>query len=115
MLKLRNNKVLLRFYLFAIVIGAMTSVSCTTRTPEPSLSTEHAAKMEVSTSAFQNGQTIPSEYTADGKDTSPPLSWSGVPQNAKSLVLIVDDPDAPGGTWVHWLLYNLPAETKSLD
>lgn len=64
-------------------------------------------------SAFRQHGEIPSRYTCDGDDVSPPLSWSGVPQGAKSLVLIVDDPDAPDPkaprmTWVHWILYNLP-------
>jgi hypothetical protein len=63
--------------------------------------------------AFRHKARIPVRYTCDGKDVSPPLSWSGVPAQAKGLVLIVDDPDAPDPrsprmTWVHWLLYNLP-------
>ena len=63
--------------------------------------------------AFQHGGEIPRRYTCKGADVSPPLAWSGVPANAKSLVLIVDDPDAPDPaaprmTWVHWVLYNIP-------
>jgi Raf kinase inhibitor-like YbhB/YbcL family protein len=70
--------------------------------------------LELSCPAFKEGGTIPKQYTCSGEDNSPPLSWSGVPVNTKSLVLIVDDPDAPSGTWVHWVLYNIPAEVTSL-
>ena len=65
-------------------------------------------------SAFQEGGMIPADYTCDGKDISPPLSWSGVPEQAVTLALICDDPDAPLGTWVHWVLYNLPASVREL-
>lgn len=67
------------------------------------------------TSAFNNNETIPSEYTCDGKDLAPVLKISGVPQDSKSLALIVDDPDAPMGTWVHWVVYNIPANTTEID
>jgi len=68
----------------------------------------------VKSSAFQNMQAIPSVYTCDGKNISPPLSWSGIPEMAKSLVLIADDPDAPAGTWVHWVVYDIPPAVTSL-
>ena len=71
-------------------------------------------KMEVMTSAFQAGQTIPTKYTCQGVDISPPLQWSGVPAGTKDLALICDDPDAPAGTWVHWVLYNLPVTATDL-
>jgi Raf kinase inhibitor-like YbhB/YbcL family protein len=66
----------------------------------------------------QNGQ-IPSKYTCEGEDVSPPLAWEGVPDGAKSLVLIIDDPDAPDPkapkmVWVHWVVYNIPPNTESL-
>jgi len=75
--------------------------------------------MQLSSSAFEANQAIPQQYTCDGKDVSPPLRWSGVPDNARSLVLIVDDPDAPDPaaprmTWVHWVLYNLPVSCDGL-
>jgi Raf kinase inhibitor-like YbhB/YbcL family protein len=57
---------------------------------------------------------IPSKYTCDGEDISPPLQWDGAPDGTKSIALICDDPDAPMGTFVHWVLYNLPEETKEL-
>jgi hypothetical protein len=68
----------------------------------------------ISSSAFVEGGMIPAKYTCDGQDISPSLSISGIPEKAKSLALISDDPDAPRGTWVHWVLYNLPPDTKEL-
>jgi Raf kinase inhibitor-like YbhB/YbcL family protein len=65
--------------------------------------------MILSSSAFEDNGAIPSEYTCDGVDVSPPLSFSNIPENTKSLALIMDDPDAPMGTWVHWLVWNIPA------
>jgi Raf kinase inhibitor-like YbhB/YbcL family protein len=63
--------------------------------------------MQLTSSAFNEGQPIPERHTCDGENLSPPLKWSGVPPGARSLALIVDDPDAPVGTWVHWVLYDL--------
>jgi Raf kinase inhibitor-like YbhB/YbcL family protein len=71
--------------------------------------------MKLSSSAFENNETIPSEYTCDGADVSPPLSFSNVPKNTKSLALIMDDPDAPMGTWVHWLVWNIPVNTTGFS
>lgn len=71
--------------------------------------------MKLSSSAFQNGNQIPPQYTCDGIDINPPLTIDGVPSGAKSLALIVDDPDAPSGNWVHWLLWNIPADAKNIS
>ena len=76
-------------------------------------------QMQISATAFDDGGEIPRRYTCQGEDRSPELHFSGVPADARSLVLIVDDPDAPDPaapkmTWVHWLLYNLPPTSKSL-
>jgi len=65
-------------------------------------------------SAFKEGKPIPAVYSCDGRDISPPLAWDAPPTATVSLALIVDDPDAPGRTWVHWLLYNLPSDTWEL-
>jgi Raf kinase inhibitor-like YbhB/YbcL family protein len=65
------------------------------------------ADFTLTTSAFDDGQEIPSRHSCEGDDLSPPLSWSGVPQGTRSLALIVDDPDAPGGTFTHWLAWGL--------
>ncbi len=64
--------------------------------------------------AFKNGKPIPPIFTCDGKDISPMLKISGIPKGTKSLVLIMDDPDAPMGTWVHWVVYNIPPQIKKL-
>ena len=79
-----------------------------------SMAAEHSEKstMQISSIAFGEGQSIPAKYTCDEKNISPPLKWSGVPAAAKSLALIADDPDAPGGTWVHWVLYDLPSNVS---
>ena len=70
--------------------------------------------MEIRSSAFDPGSEIPLRHTCDGEDLSPQLSWSGVPEGVESFVLIMDDPDAPPGTWVHWLLYDLPGDVREL-
>ena len=71
--------------------------------------------MELKSSAFATGGMIPTKYTCDGPDVSPPLSWSDVPAAAKSLALIADDPDAPMGTWVHWVAWNIPPNAGGLE
>jgi Raf kinase inhibitor-like YbhB/YbcL family protein len=78
-----------------------------------------AMAMTLNSPAFQQNGHIPSRYTCEGEDVSPPLTWEGVPTGAKSLVLIVDDPDAPDPkapkmVWVHWVVYNIAPDTKSL-
>ena len=76
-------------------------------------------KLELTSTAFQHNDDIPRRYTCEGDDISPPLSWTGAPERAKSFALIVDDPDAPDPaapqrTWVHWVLYNIPADATGL-
>jgi len=69
---------------------------------------------QLTISAFAEGATIPIQYTCDGADRSPALAWSGAPEGTKSFTLIVDDPDAPVGTWNHWLLYDIPATMRDV-
>jgi Raf kinase inhibitor-like YbhB/YbcL family protein len=68
----------------------------------------------IASAAFSNGQPIPSKHTVDGPDVSPPLQWTSPPANTKALVLIGEDPDAFGRTWVHWVLYDIPPATTNL-
>lgn len=72
------------------------------------------SKLTIISPVFENGDPIPVEYSCDGEDISPELIFSGIPDGTRSLALIVDDPDAPIGTWVHWVLFNLPPDTDGL-
>ncbi len=72
------------------------------------------ASITLRSPAFADGAAIPRRYGCDGEDISPPLRWSGVPGDARSLALLMEDPDAPGGTFVHWTLYALPPGTRAL-
>ncbi len=66
--------------------------------------------MKLNSTAFSNFETIPSKYTAEGEDISPPIMWQSIPEGTRSLALICEDPDAPHGTWDHWILYNIPPD-----
>lgn len=81
---------------------------------KPAMMEESAMALAISSPAFQAEGAIPKKHTCDGEDLSPALMWTGVPEGTKSLALIMDDPDAPPGTWVHWVLYDLPAEAPGL-
>lgn len=70
--------------------------------------------MKISSGAFENNGQVPALYTCDGKDINPPLRFEGAPAGTESLALIVDDPDAPGGTWVHWVLWKIPPATDEI-
>jgi Raf kinase inhibitor-like YbhB/YbcL family protein len=87
--------------------------------PMASALPESTTMLSISSPAFAAGQAIPKKYTCEGGDLSPPLAWTGLPENTRSLALIVDDPDAPDPkapqrVWVHWVLYNIPPTTASL-
>jgi Raf kinase inhibitor-like YbhB/YbcL family protein len=84
--------------------------------PAPGLSVKggFAVTLRLTTTAFQPGGNIPRKYTCDGPDVSPALAWDAPSGAVQSFVLIMDDPDAPGGTWVHWVLYDLPAAARDL-
>src|SRR5262245_39903925 len=71
--------------------------------------------LEVSSSAFREGEAIPKQYTGDGKNVSPPIRWEGGPSNTKSYALICEDPDAPVGIWTHWIVFNIPADKDALE
>jgi Raf kinase inhibitor-like YbhB/YbcL family protein len=89
-------------FAMALLAGALTAGYA-----EDSTTKGTVMKIQLTTTAFTQGQPIPSRNTCQGEDVSPDLQWSGVPSDAKSLVLICDDPDAPAGTWVHWVMYDL--------
>ncbi len=69
---------------------------------------------QLTSSAFEHEGPIPGKYSCDGENVSPPLRWGDPPEGAQSFALIFDDPDAPAGTWVHWVLYNIPGEARAL-
>jgi Raf kinase inhibitor-like YbhB/YbcL family protein len=72
-------------------------------------------QIKIKSLAFEDGGMIPSKFTCDGPDVSPALEWESVPENAKTLAIICDDPDAPMGTWVHWVIFNIPAGLGGLE
>lgn len=96
-----------------LAVAAAMAASCLLLAPGRARGRQ--VNIQISSSAFANGGTIPKQFTCDGADVSPQLDWSDVPQGTKSIVLIVDDPDAPAGTWVHWVLYNLPGNTNRIS
>jgi Raf kinase inhibitor-like YbhB/YbcL family protein len=71
--------------------------------------------IKVTSSAWQEGETIPKRYTCDGENISPPLDFASIPEETQSIALISDDPDAPAKVWVHWVIYNLPKDTSHLQ
>ncbi|CAD7775828.1 Phosphatidylethanolamine-binding protein [Candidatus Methanoperedenaceae archaeon GB50] len=100
----------------AVVVFLLVSCGCV------GMESDHARDREgdmmneisVSSDAFEDDGMIPAEYTCDGENVSPQISWTGIPAGSKSIVLIVDDPDAPGGTFTHWVVYNIPPDVVEL-
>ena len=84
------------------------------QTVHPNLEGGRAMSFAVKTTAFVGGAGIPKKYTCDGTDISPALAWNDAPAGTQSFALIADDPDAPVGTWTHWIIWNIPAETMAL-
>lgn len=76
--------------------------------------TPQKSELKLTSTAFKEGEAIPRGYTCDGANVSPPLEWTGMPKSAKTIAIIAEDPDAPSGTFTHWVLYNLPAEGLGL-
>lgn len=103
--------ILFMFILSACGTGSSPSTPSDESLPEG----EQDMPFKVISDAFTQGEPIPQKYSCDGQDVSPPLQWDDVPQDTQSLALIADDPDAPVGIWVHWVLYNLPAGTRTLS
>ncbi len=83
-------------------------------TPVAKLVLGTLATLHVSSPAFQHGRSIPRRFSCEGEDVAPELRWDGAPEGTRSFALLVEDPDAPGGTFVHWVVYDLPAEVRGL-
>jgi Raf kinase inhibitor-like YbhB/YbcL family protein len=109
-------------FLFAGLVVLASIPGCAKKEPgtgeaRPSAGSQEPTMIaiQIQSSAFAQGAAIPEMHTCDGKDASPPLSWGKGPDSTRAWALIVDDPDAPSKTWVHWVLFNLPDSTHSLD
>lgn len=103
-----------KLILILILIIVFWGIGAILKTDKCNLRKIEEGNMKLSTDFEHNGN-IPSKYTCDGEDLAPELTITDVPKNAKELILIVDDPDAPMGTWVHWVLYNIPVNTTKID
>ncbi len=108
----RPTHLLIFFLLIAAAVLVHNPVHAQTQEPVDTVIV--AAYIKLTSTAFKQGESIPVKYTCDGADISPPLQWHRVPYGTRSIALIVDDPDAPAGTWVHWLYYNRLPEPKAL-
>ena len=97
-----------------LIIGVALLLACARAQEAAPKGEVHSHGMKISSSAFSDGQSIPAKYTCDGSDTSPPLAFASIPAGAKSLALVVDDPDAPGGTFDHWIVWNIPNGTTTI-
>jgi Raf kinase inhibitor-like YbhB/YbcL family protein len=100
--------------IFALALVTLALLGCAKAPPPATIQKENQMGFKLTSTAFKEGQPIPREHTCDGVNVSPPLEWSGAPPAAKTFAIICDDPDAPSGTWVHWVLYNLPADRIGL-
>jgi len=100
-----------------LLVLAILFCGCKEKKKENKLPEQGDEKMAitVTSSAFEQGGMIPAEYTCDGENISPPLKWDDVPAGTKSIALISDDPDAPAGTWVHWIMWNIPPDLSQLS
>jgi Raf kinase inhibitor-like YbhB/YbcL family protein len=117
---------MLMYSLLVLLLAACTPAGAATATleaiatsrasaPSEIPSTEATMSLELTSDAFMSGQSIPAKYACTGRNISPALAWNEPPSGTQSFALIVDDPDAPMGTWVHWVLFNIPADSRSLQ
>ena len=101
--------------LFGVVPALVVLAACSgAGDPDTEEETMNDSSVELASPAFIDGSDIPTKYTCDGEDVSPPLEWSNLPEGTKSIALIVDDPDAPGRTFVHWVLYAISPDARGL-
>ncbi len=108
-------KKILSILIAMIIFSGCSQQKNINKQPNYQESKKEKISMKLQSPAFENNKSIPPKYTCDGDDISPPLLISEVPKEAKSLVLIVDDPDAPGGDWVHWVIWNIPPATQKIE
>ena len=99
-------------FLLIVAINIVLSACGTSTTPTEAAVTN---QLTIKSDAFVSGQSIPAKYTCIGRNISPPLTWNEPPAGTQSFALIMDDPDAPVGTWVHWVLYNIPLAKRDLQ
>jgi Raf kinase inhibitor-like YbhB/YbcL family protein len=99
-------------WMMLLAITAAGLINCSPG--DSALPDEGEMTLSLSSSVFQDGDSIPTKYTCDGQDVSPPLAWREPPAGTQSFVLIMDDPDAPGGVFTHWLVFKLPADSREL-
>ena len=100
---------------FTVLMVSVLILGCASKKESESEGkVEGVMELPVTSSAFGEGEMIPAKYTADGANVSPPLAWNSIPEGTKSIALICDDPDAPMGTWIHWVMYNLPGDLTGL-
>jgi Raf kinase inhibitor-like YbhB/YbcL family protein len=101
-------------YKLPIVVGLLLVAGCGRGGDAMSTGSSNVQKLTVTSVAFKAGDVVPKEHSGEGADKSPPLAWSGAPAATKEFAIIVHDPDAPVGTWYHWVLYNIPSDVTSL-
>jgi Raf kinase inhibitor-like YbhB/YbcL family protein len=114
-LRIRSLPARRRFARLILILGVIPAVLLVQCAGSESKEGEKGMTIELTSPAFEAGGVIPTKHTCDGADVSPRLEWSGAPEGTKTLALICDDPDAPMGTWVHWVIYDIPADTTSLS
>lgn len=113
-----NRKTTLGIASLAILAFVIAVVGCVGKPAAPSApspATRPSAVFALTSSAFEDGQPLPQKYTADGDDISPPLKWSHTPAGTQQFAIIVEDPDAANGPWVHWIAYHIPASINGFE
>lgn len=96
---------------FVVILTVSAALACSSGAPAVK---EKGMELSISTSAFNEGESIPKKFACNGQNISPPLTWKNVPAGTKAFALIVDDPDAPGGTFTHWVIFNIPPDIHEL-
>jgi Raf kinase inhibitor-like YbhB/YbcL family protein len=116
MRKKMNKKTFIPLLLLVLLYGfERENKTVSENKGDPNMVKAATIPITIKSSVFQEGQMIPAKYTCEGKNTSPPLKWGPVPDGTMSIALICEDPDAPMGTWNHWLMWNIPAKRQELQ